>query len=149
MPLEIDCEDPEVRICSCCGHENLSLFRTIHDGENALAVYLVTLPAHAGFPVVVLLTMGRLDDDASPAERFAMAFQIVSQSAGYGTMIIEPSDAGWGESDFATLLSRAEARARFSKEIFAFSDLIIAVDPVIRSYLDASLTHGMSTVTRH
>jgi hypothetical protein len=149
MPLEIDCEEPEVSICECCGHKNLNLFRTIYDGETALAVYLVTLPAHAGFPVEVFLAMGRLDEGASREERFSMAFQMVSKPGGYGTSIIEAADAGWSENDFATMLSQIEARARFSKEIFAFSDLIISNDPVVRSYMDASLTHGMSTVTHH
>lgn len=149
MTLEIECDAPEFSVCECCGHENLNLFRTIHNGEEAVAVYMVTLPAHAGFPVSVLLITGRLDDDASPEERFAMTFQIVRMENQYGTGVTEPADEGWEEVGASTLLSKKEAMARFSKEIFAFSDLIVSNDPMIRSYLESSLTHAQVSINLH
>lgn len=149
MPLEIDCEEPEFSTCECCGDENVVLFRTIHDGEEAKAIYTTTLPSHAGFPVCILLVIGSLDDGTPPTERFSMAFQIISSQESYGTTIIEPADGGWDDIDTATMLSGEEARARFSKQIFEFSDLILEHDPVIRLYLDACPTVQMSGVTLH
>jgi hypothetical protein len=149
VTLEIECDEPEVSICECCGEENLNLYRTIYDGDNAIAVYMVTLPSHAGLPVSILLIMGRLDDDASREERFSMTFEIVNMPDQFGTGVTDPSDCGWDETEVATMLSKQEAKSRFSKEIYAFSDLIVGNDPVVRSYLDASLTHGHSPATLH
>jgi hypothetical protein len=149
VALDIECEEPEITTCECCGHDNLNLFRTIYDGEKAVAIYMASLPSHAGFPVSVFLVIGSFDEEVSTAERFSMAFKMISQSEGYGTSIIEPSDGGWDETEIATMLSQVEARARFSKEIFQFSDLILDHDPVIRSYLDASPTVATSGPTLH
>ena len=149
MPLEIDCEEPEFSTCECCGEENIALVRTIHDGEEAKAIYTTTLPSHAGFPVCILLVVGSLDDGVPATDRFSMAFQIVSTEDGYGTSIIEPEDGGWDDIDTATMLTGEQARARFSKQIFEFSDLILDRDPVIRSYLDACPTVQVSGATLH
>jgi hypothetical protein len=149
MALEIECEEPEITTCECCGDENVVLFRTIHDGEETKAIYTTTLPSHAGFPVCVLLVIGSLEDGVPATDRFSMTFQIISSEDSYGTSIIEPEDGGWDDIDTATMLTGEEARARFSKQIFEFSDLILDRDPVIRSYLDASPTVATSGPTLH
>ena len=149
MPLEIDCDEPEFSTCECCGGENVILFRTIHDGKEAKAIYMTTLPSEAGFPVCVLLVIGSLNDAVPGADQFSMVFQIINRQDSYGTSIIDPEDGGWDEIDTATMLTGEEARDRFSKQIFEYSDLIIKHDPVIRAYLDASLTQETSGSTLH
>lgn len=139
--LEIEFDEPELTLCECCGGQNMQLMRTIHDGENAVAMYMATLPNHPGLTVSVLILTGDFDDDAPKESRQAASIRLIKLEEGIGTAVTSPEEDGWNVTELATFLTAEQALSTISKELFEISDMIVAKDDLIMSYLTAPVTH--------
>jgi len=139
--IEIEFNEPNIKICDCCGQEIVSLTRYVHKDEFAFAVYYINFTrGHSPKVAHGLIGLGEWGEDAEPKGRLAFPFKIWTNEANYQVGLVDAEESPWSHVTFlGQILNRNEAlKHEWIKEVFHITDHIVAEDKVVIDFFAKS-----------
>lgn len=135
--IEIEFEEPVVKICECCGNESVTLTRFVYQDGDAFAVYYSKFTlSHPDKVVYGLIGVGEWGDGSEPKDRIAFPFRIWVKEGQFQVGLVDASESPWNNVTFlGTILNRDEAlKSSWIKDVFHITDHIVTDDMAVVDY---------------
>ena len=135
--IEIEFEEPTVKICECCGQEMINLTRFVHQDGDAFGVYYAKFTiGHPDRIVYGLIGLGKWGDGAVPNDRLAFPFRVWTTDNKFQVGLMDAKESPWKDVTYlGRILDRDEALSHpLIKDVFHITDHMVTDDNVVIDY---------------
>ena len=139
--IAIEFEEPQIKLCECCGQEVVTLTRFVHQDDNAFAIYHIKFTrGHSPKVAYGLIGLGEWGDDAQPKDRIAFPFRIWTNEINYQVGLVDAEESPWSQVTYlGQILNRDEGlKHEWIKDVFHITDHIVLDDKIVIAYFTKS-----------
>ncbi len=135
--IELEFNEPDSKICDCCGQPIVSLTRYVYKDDFAFAVYYLNFTkGHSPKVAHGLIGLGAWGEDDGPNDRLAFPFKIWTTGIHYQVGLVDAEDSPWNHVTFlGQILNRDQGlQHEWIQEVFEITDCIVAKDEVLKDF---------------
>ena len=128
----------DLDFCECCGNRSRTVWGTVYNEGNLTAAYYVQwTPNRLDHGANLDLVLGKWGEEASAAERSAVALEYRLLESGPAFMVIDATDRPMARSELVgQALNRSQVIGTpIAAEVFPIADAVLGQDPRVKELL--------------